>query len=509
MPRKLRPDDTVLGWRILHEIHVGPLAMSYAALSPGGGKAFLKLYKSPTRTVPWYRGFMNHQIDLNVRIETGPARAFTVRRLDGFEAEFGSAAVAYFQAFEFVEGGEDLETIVSRIRQGTGEVNWPQRILMSKVLLAGVKALHDSGVVHGDLKPANVQVFRDPSIIAQYRLKLIDLDFAVIPDMQAPWHGLQGYVGTPGYYSPEHLIGRAPIPASDVFTCGIMLHELLTDYGNPYRMMADEDYRRATNEWKAPKPILAGPISGASSTDVVHIIHQCLQPDPAKRPDAGEVLAVLNGRGAKVAARPAARSKAGAVAGQPDGPAPARAKKSVAGVSGAEPPVAKPARSKAAKVRPEPVAPPKPSPPVVVEAAKAPQPIVAPRPAVVTPLPPVIGPAPVSTGTTLILANATDPKRRLTFRLGTPVGRRLLESISDGVNLAHETQYWLVRENDGGWWLRPESPTTNQTLLNGREVTEKQRLRAGDRVAVGNEQRGTERHVVIVGLESESREPAP
>jgi serine/threonine protein kinase len=295
MPRKLRPDDTVQGWRVLHEIHVGPLAMSYAALNPMGTKAFLKLYKSPTRTVVWYRGFMAHQLRLAERIDAGPSRAFTVRRFDGFEAEFGSAAVAYFQAFEFVEGGKDLESVTAQIRSGAPSVNWNQRVLMAKVLMAGVNALHLSGVVHGDLKPANVQIFEDASITAGYRLKLIDLDYAVMPDVLSPWHGQQGYVGTPGYYSPEHLVGRAPIPASDVFTCGIMLHELLTDHGNPFRLMADEDYRRATGEWRAPKPILAGQINGTTRAEVPNIIHQCLHPDPEHRPTAAEVHAVLNG----------------------------------------------------------------------------------------------------------------------------------------------------------------------------------------------------------------------
>jgi serine/threonine protein kinase len=503
MPRKLRPNDTVLGWRILHEIHVGPLAMSYAALSPSGSKAFLKLYKSPTRTVPWYRGFMEHQVRLNQRIEAGPARAFTVRRLDGFEASFGTAAVAYFQAFEFVEGGEDLESVTAQIRAGSKAVNWNQRVLMAKVLMAGVHALHRSGVVHGDLKPANVQVFRDSSITAGYRLKLIDLDYAVMPDMLAPWHGQQGYVGTPGYYSPEHLIGRPPVPASDVFTCGIMLHELLTDQGNPYRLLTDEDYRRATSEWKAPKPQLAGRINGTTVADVTAIIHLCLNPDPEKRPTAEQVLAVLNGTHKPAAARSRAAvvpSPTPVVVPIPKGVP--RSRRTVAA------PTDNPARAARTKSRTATTPPPNPAPAMATTAAAIPPTrIVEPR-AVVAPGP-AITPAAIPGGSSsagvLILSNASDPGRRLGFRLRTAVGRRLLETITEPAKVAHEVQYWIQPRSDGHWWLVPERDTLNQTLLNGKAVREETRLRPGDRLAVGNEERGVERQAVIVELQPDSQ----
>ena len=82
--------------------------------------------------------------------------------------------------------------------------------------------------MHADLKPANAYLIEDPTIGSGYQLKLIDMDFSLLADRRAPWHGHQGYVGTDNYRSPEHLArGSVPGLASDVFTCGLMLYELL------------------------------------------------------------------------------------------------------------------------------------------------------------------------------------------------------------------------------------------------------------------------------------------
>ena len=105
---------------------------------------------------------------------------------------------------------------------------WARHVTWAKVLMAAIAALHESKIVHADLKPANAYLIEDPTIGSGYQLKLIDMDFSLLADRRAPWHGFQGYVGTDNYRSPEHLTrGSVPGLASDVFTCGLMLYELL------------------------------------------------------------------------------------------------------------------------------------------------------------------------------------------------------------------------------------------------------------------------------------------
>ncbi|MDB5869271.1 MAG: hypothetical protein JWP96_1603, partial [Polaromonas sp.] len=235
MAKKLKVGDTVRGYRITKVFGPGMMAISYGALSPTGQKVFFKQYKSPAPTVVWYDAFVAYQKELSARVRHGAAGHFAVRQLDAFEERWGGAC--YFQAYEFVENGADLQQMLDaeRERHRLTKVApartpglWAIHVTWAKVFMAAMAALHESKIVHADLKPANAYLIQDATIGAGYQLKLIDMDFSLLADRRAPWHGHQGYVGTDNYRSPEHMTrGSVPGLASDVFTCGLMLYELL------------------------------------------------------------------------------------------------------------------------------------------------------------------------------------------------------------------------------------------------------------------------------------------
>jgi serine/threonine protein kinase len=166
--------------------------------------------------------------------------------------------------------------------------------------MTGMAAMHDAKIVHADLKPANAYLVKDATITSGYQLKLIDMDFSLLADRRAPWHGHQGYVGTDNYRSPEHMTkGGVPGLASDVFTCGLMLYELLAGY-HPYWSEDPAGYAKLVRSYAAKPPKLAGLLPAPASNDEVSsALFQCLSPDPAKRPTAVELRAVLSGRGQK------------------------------------------------------------------------------------------------------------------------------------------------------------------------------------------------------------------
>lgn len=313
MAKKLKVGDSLRGYRVTKVFGPGMMAISYAAEGPAGNKVFLKQYKSPAPTVVWYPAFVAYQKELNERVRSGPAAHLAVRQVEAFEERWGGAC--YFQVYEFVENGADLQQVLDLERErhratktapARDPVVWARHVTWAKVLTAAVAALHRSKVVHADLKPANAYLIEDPTIGSGYQLKLIDMDFSLLADRRAPWHGFQAYIGTDNYRSPEHLTrGAVPGLASDVFTCGVMLYELLTG-DHPYWRDEPGEYATLVKAYTAKPKALLGVMPGSAlNAEVSEALHRCLSPDPAARPTASALLAILAGRGK--------RSEAGAV----------------------------------------------------------------------------------------------------------------------------------------------------------------------------------------------------
>lgn len=288
MALKLKPGQRVTEYEIVREMSVGAFAIAYEARK-GSQRIFLKQYKSPSPLVSWFKGFVDHQGELKRRIESSPASKERCYRFDRFFTEKSS----FYQAFEFVDGGMSLEECLRRRH----EFDWTkQLVVFAKIMVFGLKALHEIRIVHTDLKPENIILIQDPTLAGTgYRLRIIDMDWSIFADSAAPWHGEQGYVGTPGYQSPEHLKGQVPTSASDVFTCGIMLGEILGG-GHPFAR-AGENY---------PEAVLAGRFSPiriaheiakvADNAFLESVINACLDPDPAGRPSMAQLSDALIGK---------------------------------------------------------------------------------------------------------------------------------------------------------------------------------------------------------------------
>jgi serine/threonine protein kinase len=307
MAKKLKVGDIIHGYRITKVFGPGMMAISYAAQAPTGKKVFFKQYKSPAPTVVWYTPFVAYQRELSARVRAGAAAHLAVRQVDAFEERWGGRC--YFQAYEFVEHGADLQQVLDEERErhrltkaapAREPAVWARHVIWAKVLTAAVAALHDSKVVHADLKPANAYLIEDKAIASGFQLKLIDMDFSLLADRRAPWHGFQGYVGSDNYRSPEHLTrGSVPGLASDVFTCGLMLYELLAGH-HPYWRDDQADYGRLVQAYAAKPPALLGTMPApALNAEVSAALHRCLSPDPAARPTAAALRDTLSGRGRK------------------------------------------------------------------------------------------------------------------------------------------------------------------------------------------------------------------
>jgi serine/threonine-protein kinase len=120
-----------------------------------------------------------------------------------------------YMAMEFIDG-ESLESIVANRKR----MSLVDKLGIMIQLLNGLQYAHAHGIVHRDVKPANVMVLKDGSI------KIVDFGIARISDNSMTKTGQ--IVGTINYMSPEQFNGHVVDGRSDIFSSGVLLYEFLT-----------------------------------------------------------------------------------------------------------------------------------------------------------------------------------------------------------------------------------------------------------------------------------------
>ncbi|MCF3133169.1 serine/threonine-protein kinase [Streptomyces olivochromogenes] len=142
---------------------------------------------------------------------------------------------------------------------------------------AGLSAAHQQGVVHRDVKPANVMLATDRTV------KITDFGIARFAEEAASGLTATGkIIGTADYLAPERALGRPAQPASDVYSLGCVLYELLTGrppFSEATSLAVAQQHVSAT---PAPPYRLRPGIPRSVSDYVLHMLAK----DPAHRPTA-------------------------------------------------------------------------------------------------------------------------------------------------------------------------------------------------------------------------------
>ncbi len=180
-------------------------------------------------------------------------------------------------AMELVEG-QPLDDWVNRV----AGVNRLRRLLRAGLEVANaLAAAHDVGILHRDVKPANVLVD------AAGRVKLVDFGFAGHVDR--PDAG--GLAGTLRYMSPEHLTGAAIDRRSDLFSLGVVLFELAARRA-PH--VGGDRHKLIIAQCTEPAPSLAE-FAPEVPAAAIEIVDRMLAKPPSRRPrSAHEVVRALN-----------------------------------------------------------------------------------------------------------------------------------------------------------------------------------------------------------------------
>jgi serine/threonine-protein kinase len=185
--------------------------------------------------------------------------------------DFHRDSALAFLVMEYVAG----ESLSRRLHR-SGRL--PPGFVMALVAQAAdaLQAAHETGVVHRDVKPGNLLVTAEDTVVLT--------DFGIARSMaSAPMTATGVLIGTVAYLAPEQVLGKPATPRSDVYALGVVAYECLAgrrpfDGGNPFEL--------AMRRVQEAPPALPADVPPA----VVAVVERALAADPERRwPSAAEL----------------------------------------------------------------------------------------------------------------------------------------------------------------------------------------------------------------------------
>ena len=260
------PGETVGQYRIESMLAVGGMGRIYRALGPSGEEVALKLVKSDLARDQVFR----RRFDREARIAQQVVNPHVVPVLDTGEHD----GVPYL-AQTFIRGGSLAEKLE---REGPLAAGTAVRICVQ--VAEGLDAIHAAGLVHRDVKPANILL--DEEGVAYIT------DFGLAKDTQGSVLTRPGQaLGSLDYMAPEQIRAEEVSPATDVYGLGCVMSECMC--GAP--PFADRQGMRVL--WAHLQDEPRDPCAARSDVprELGPAILSALEKDPAKRPQTASAYA--------------------------------------------------------------------------------------------------------------------------------------------------------------------------------------------------------------------------
>ncbi|MFI7272425.1 serine/threonine-protein kinase [Streptomyces sp. NPDC049879] len=249
----------VAGYRLTSRLGAGGMGTVYLSYTRGGQPVALKVVRGEFAADPEFRRRFEQEVRAARRVQG----AYTVPVLDS-----NTEGAAPWLATAYVPGMSLADAV-----RAYGPLPLETVLLLMGGVAEGLASIHAAGIVHRDLKPGNV-------LLAPDGPKVIDFGIARAADATA-LTGTDVRVGTPSYMAPEQITGGATVPATDVFTLGLVAYYAATG-GHPFGEGAAHAvmYRAAREE----------PDLGAAPPQLAGLIAACLAKAPEARPTPAQVI---------------------------------------------------------------------------------------------------------------------------------------------------------------------------------------------------------------------------
>src|SRR6266852_7139991 len=119
-----------------------------------------------------------------------------------------------YLVMEFIQG-QSLEKLLEK-----GSIPCSKACAWAAEVATALAVAHRKGVIHGDVKPANILITEDD------RIKLTDFGMARLASRDSKDTPL---LGSPAYWCPEQIVGKPQDARSDIFSLGVVMHEMVND----------------------------------------------------------------------------------------------------------------------------------------------------------------------------------------------------------------------------------------------------------------------------------------
>jgi serine/threonine-protein kinase len=179
-----------------------------------------------------------------------------------------------FMLLDYVDG-ENLKRLIF---DAAGPMSPDQTLLIMRSVCSALQFAHGEGMVHCDIKPGNIMIHRNGTVLVA--------DFGIARMTDAATTTMVG-MGTPAYMAPEQIGGLDPTPGTDIYALGIVLYEMLTGGERPFTGehaqttgSTSEKVRWEHIHLEAPSPRLYNP---DISPELEAVVFKCLHKEPNKR----------------------------------------------------------------------------------------------------------------------------------------------------------------------------------------------------------------------------------